>query len=81
VYDLLVQGAKDGNMYGQSKPEACVYGMKTRRAEQWDGTDVEPGHPRNRAHSKRHGHTVALKEGEDLDELYFRQYSEGDRFA
>lgn len=55
--------------------------MKIRRAEQWDGTDIEPGHPRNRAQFEQPGNTVASKEDADLDEQYLRSYSEGDRFA
>ena len=38
--------------------------------EQWDGTDIEPGHPRN---------TEPKPSTEDED-AYFRSYGEGDRF-
>jgi hypothetical protein len=40
--------------------------------DKWDGTDIEPCHPRN---------TVQKTDWNDLDEDYVRQYSEGDRFA
>lgn len=39
--------------------------------DQWDGTDIEPGHPRN---------TEPKLASED-DDAYFRGYSEGDRFT
>lgn len=39
--------------------------------DQWDGTDIEPGHPRNTE-------PELVSEGDDT---YFRGYSEGDRFA
>lgn len=39
--------------------------------DQWDGTDIEPGHPRN---------TEPSPASED-DDAYFRSYSEGDRFT
>lgn len=39
--------------------------------DQWDGTDIEPGHPRNTGESKP----------KDPDFEYFRQYSSGDRFS
>ena len=38
--------------------------------EKWDGTDIEPGHPRN---------TEPKSSTEDED-AYFRSYGEGDRF-
>ena len=38
--------------------------------EKWDGTDIEPGHPRN---------TEPKPSTEDED-AYFRGYGEGDRF-
>ncbi|MFZ9326281.1 MAG: hypothetical protein ACO24H_02330 [Polynucleobacter sp.] len=48
-----------------------VSGKDSQPEMLWDGTDIEPGHPRN---------TVKSKEYKD-DESYFRRYSEGDRFS
>ena len=39
--------------------------------EKWDGTDIEPGHPRN----------TAPKPSVNDEDAYFRSYGEGDRFA
>jgi hypothetical protein len=51
--------------------------MKTRkdepRPDQWDGTDVEPGHPRNAQPQQQ--------DEEQPVEPYYAQYSQGDRFS
>jgi hypothetical protein len=39
--------------------------------EQWDGTDIEPGHPRN----------TAKKPEKDPDQEYFERYRQGDKFS
>jgi hypothetical protein len=49
-------------MKSPNKPEAD---------EQWDGTDIEPGHPRN---------TIEKPE-KDLDQEYFERYRQGDKFS
>lgn len=37
--------------------------------DQWDGTDIEPGHPRN------------VEAPADDQETYFKSYQEGDLFS
>jgi hypothetical protein len=39
--------------------------------EQWDGTDIEPGHPRNNPERLE----------KDSDQEYFDRYSQGDKFS
>ena len=38
--------------------------------EKWDGTDIEPGHPRN----------IKPEPSREDEDSYFRSYIEGDRF-